>query len=124
MTKPAFRAPISQSGLLSWVGPGGPRIIVARIVFRRSAGHGNIVWPKLGCRRDRGGTARAVAGTPVARRRAAAEQNGRLCCGMELDPKYVDLIVERWQRLSGKAACLEEDGRSFAEMAAARRTRR
>ncbi|HUE03315.1 MAG TPA: hypothetical protein VMR62_27380 [Bryobacteraceae bacterium] len=51
----------------------------------------------------------------------AAAQSGRLCCGMELDPKFVDVVVERWQTLSGREARLEGDGRSFAEIDAARR---
>jgi DNA modification methylase len=44
---------------------------------------------------------------------AAAEVTGRVCCGLELDPKYVDVVVERWQELSGKKAKLEGDGRTF-----------
>jgi DNA modification methylase len=44
---------------------------------------------------------------------AAAEVTGRVCCGMELDPKYVDVVVERWQGLSGENATLEGDGRTF-----------
>jgi DNA modification methylase len=52
---------------------------------------------------------------------AAAEQSGRRCCGMELDPKYVDVIVQRWESLSGQQALLAGDGRSFAEVAAERR---
>jgi hypothetical protein len=39
---------------------------------------------------------------------------------MELDPKYVDVIVQRWQTLSGKKATLEADGRSFEEISAER----
>src|SRR4051812_18566310 len=27
---------------------------------------------------------------------AAAELTERVCCGMELDPKYVDVVVQRW----------------------------
>jgi len=38
---------------------------------------------------------------------AAAEMTERVCCGMELDPKYVDVVVQRWQELSGKKARLE-----------------
>jgi DNA modification methylase len=38
---------------------------------------------------------------------------GRVCLGLELDPKYVDVAVERWQGLSGKQATLEGDGRTF-----------
>jgi DNA modification methylase len=44
---------------------------------------------------------------------AAAELTGRVCCGLELDPKYADVVVERWQGLSGKQATLEGDGRAF-----------
>jgi DNA modification methylase len=51
---------------------------------------------------------------------AAAELTERICCGMELDPKYVDVIVQRWQTLSGNKAKLEGDGRTFEEIAAER----
>jgi DNA modification methylase len=43
----------------------------------------------------------------------AAEMTGRVCCGLELDPKYVDVVVERWQGLNGKKARLEGDSRTF-----------
>jgi len=52
---------------------------------------------------------------------AAAEQSGRRCCGMELDPKYVDVTVQRWESWSGQPARLAGDGCSFAEVAAERR---
>lgn len=45
----------------------------------------------------------------------AAEKNGRVARLMELDPKYVDVIVQRWQEFTGKQATLELDGRTFAE---------
>jgi len=34
----------------------------------------------------------------------AAEQTGRRCCMMEIDPKYVDVIIERWEKLTGGKA--------------------
>lgn len=34
----------------------------------------------------------------------AAEQLGRCCYGMELDPKYCDVIIMRWETLTGKKA--------------------
>jgi DNA modification methylase len=52
---------------------------------------------------------------------AAAEVTERVCCGLELDPKYVDVIVQRWQALSGKKATLDGDGRTFEDIAAERR---
>jgi DNA modification methylase len=51
---------------------------------------------------------------------AAAEVTGRLCYGMEIDPKYVDVVVQRWQQLSGKQAVLDGDGRTFEEISAER----
>jgi DNA modification methylase len=50
----------------------------------------------------------------------AAESCGRISLSMELDPRYVDVAVTRWQGFTGKAAVLEGDGRSFAELAAER----
>jgi len=52
---------------------------------------------------------------------AAAELTERVCCAIELDPKYVDVAVSRWQTLSGKKATLEADGRTFEEIAEERR---
>jgi DNA modification methylase len=43
----------------------------------------------------------------------AAEVAERVCFGLEIDPKYVDVAVERWQGLSGRRATLEGDGRTF-----------
>jgi len=48
---------------------------------------------------------------------AAAELNGRICYGLELDPKYVDVSVQRWQQLADKKATLEGDGRTFEQIA-------
>jgi len=47
----------------------------------------------------------------------AAETTGRVCFGIELNPAYVDVAVERWQELTGETATLEGDGRSFDEIA-------
>lgn len=38
----------------------------------------------------------------------AAEKNGRIANLMELDPKYCDVIVKRWEDFTGKKAVLEE----------------
>jgi len=53
---------------------------------------------------------------------AAAELTGRVCYPIELDPKYVDVAVERWQSLSGKKAVLEGEGRTFDQVARERAT--
>jgi len=40
----------------------------------------------------------------------AAEKSGRAARLMELDPKYVDVIVRRWQDRTGKTAVRKSDG--------------
>ena len=40
----------------------------------------------------------------------AAEQLGRKCYGMEISPAYCDVIVKRWETLTGKKATLATDG--------------
>jgi DNA modification methylase len=48
------------------------------------------------------------------------ELRGRKARLMEIDPKYADCIVRRWQEYTGKQAVLEGDGRSFDQVAVER----
>ena len=41
----------------------------------------------------------------------ACEQNGRIAYSMELDPKYVDVIISRWEKLTGQQAERIENGK-------------
>lgn len=50
----------------------------------------------------------------------ACEKTGRDCAMIELDPKYCDVIVNRWQTFTGMKAVLEGDGRTFEELEAER----
>jgi DNA modification methylase len=50
----------------------------------------------------------------------AAEMTGRACYAIELSPAYVDVAVRRWQSFTGEEAMLENEGRSFAAVAAER----
>jgi DNA modification methylase len=43
----------------------------------------------------------------------ACEKSGRRARLIELDPKYVDVIVKRWQDFSGKQATRQNDGVAF-----------
>ena len=45
----------------------------------------------------------------------AAEKSGRIARLMELDPRYCDVIVRRWQAFTGKRAVREADGVEFPE---------
>lgn len=46
----------------------------------------------------------------------ASEKKSKICRIMELDPKYVDVIVKRWQDFTGKEAVLESSGKKFNEI--------
>jgi DNA modification methylase len=46
----------------------------------------------------------------------AAERTGRCARAIELDPKYVDVAVRRWQRLTEREAVLESTGQSWDEV--------
>ena len=48
----------------------------------------------------------------------ACEKTGRINRSMELDPRYCDVIVKRWQEFTGKQATLEATGATFAEVQA------
>src|SRR5690606_39188171 len=53
-----------------------------------------------------------------------AEQTGRRAFLMELDQAYCDVIVDRYQRFTGKPAVLERTGKSPIPMAAGEEGRR
>ena len=48
----------------------------------------------------------------------AAERVGRVCCGIEIDPLYVDVAIRRWQKYTGDAAIHALSGKRFDEVAA------
>ena len=51
----------------------------------------------------------------------ACERRGRAAWLMELDRRYADVICRRYQEYTGKRAVLDDDGRSFDEVASERR---
>jgi DNA modification methylase len=53
----------------------------------------------------------------------AAQQIDRICFGMEIDPKYVDVIVRRWQKFTGEQATLLDTNRTFDDIANERMTK-
>ena len=46
----------------------------------------------------------------------ACEKTGRINRSMELDPKYCDVIVQRWQEFTGQTATLEQTGKPFISL--------
>jgi DNA modification methylase len=47
----------------------------------------------------------------------ACERRSRKARLLEIDPKYADVIIRRYQEYTGKPAVLDGDGRTFAEVA-------
>jgi DNA modification methylase len=52
----------------------------------------------------------------------AAEKTGRQAYALEIDPRYVDVIIERWQLYTGKAALFDTTDETFEEVAERRKT--
>ena len=50
----------------------------------------------------------------------AAEKTGRRVRAIELDPKFVDVGVRRWERYTGKTAVLDGTGQTFEDVETAR----
>ena len=46
----------------------------------------------------------------------AAEELGRRCRAMEIEPVFIDVAVRRWETATGKAATLASDGRTFEQV--------
>jgi DNA modification methylase len=50
----------------------------------------------------------------------ACEKTGRRCRGIELDPGYVEVILRRYEAVTGQAGVLESTNETYAELAARR----
>lgn len=47
----------------------------------------------------------------------AAERTKRVAYGIEIEPRYIDVAIRRWETLTGSKTVLQETGESFAEVA-------
>jgi DNA modification methylase len=54
----------------------------------------------------------------------AAERTGRICYGIEIDPLYVGVTIDRWERATGQRATLAGTGQTIDEVAAERGVRK
>jgi len=52
----------------------------------------------------------------------AAERTGRRCYGVEIEPRYVDTIIRRWQAYTGESARHQLTNRTFEQTEKERRT--
>jgi DNA modification methylase len=51
----------------------------------------------------------------------ASEKVGRRAFGLEIEPRYVDVAIKRWESMTRRDAVLVDDGRTFTEIAASKR---
>ncbi|MCH7793428.1 MAG: site-specific DNA-methyltransferase [Planctomycetes bacterium] len=77
-----------------------PVELVARAIANSSTIHQSVLDPFLG------------SGTTL----IAAEQLGRTCYGIEIEPKYVDVILQRYMNFTDESPVRESDGARFADM--------
>lgn len=47
----------------------------------------------------------------------AAERTGRICRAIEIDGPYCDIVIQRWQAMTGEEATLSETGESYRQVA-------
>lgn len=98
------------------------------IKSREDAGHGHGTQKPVECMR-RPILNHTVAGAAVydpflgsGTTLVAAELTGRACYGLEIDPRYCDVIIERWQKLTGnQATCENAHGATFEHVREGRR---
>ena len=53
----------------------------------------------------------------------AAELTGRVAYGLDIDPRYVDLTIRRWEQLTSRQATLAGDGHTFDQVSVTRGAR-
>jgi DNA modification methylase len=99
---PTPRTPTDEGNLLALHPTVKPVALVADAIMDCSA-RGDIVLDSF-----------LGSGTTV----IAAERTGRRCYGLEIDPRYADTVVRRWQAYSGQSALQVSSGRRFAELEA------
>ena len=49
----------------------------------------------------------------------AAERSGRIACGLEIDPAYVDVVLRRWRQETGREPVRASDQMLLSSLEAA-----
>jgi DNA modification methylase len=101
-TYPSPRTPSEEGNLLALHPTVKPVRMIADAILDCTARGEIVLDPCLG------------SGTSV----IAAERTGRRCFGLEIDPRYVDTVIRRWQRYTGGEALHAQSSRSFNELEA------
>lgn len=100
--KPAAIAPADRSAVRyehAWLPTAGPVAYAIERMLKHSARYGDIVAAAFG-----------GSGSTL----IATDRMGMCARLVELDPKFVDVIVKRWQEYSGRKATPAETVREFA----------
>jgi DNA modification methylase len=51
----------------------------------------------------------------------AAERTGRVCYGLEIDPHYAEIALDRWAAMTGQEPVLEATGETLSQRRKARK---
>lgn len=97
----SFARETSEGNLLAWHPTVKPVALVADAILDASERGDRVLDPYLG------------SGTTL----IAAEKTGRIGLGIELEPRYVDVAVRRWERLTGQRATHAVTGETFEQLA-------
>lgn len=96
---------ISKDGATTYVHPTQKPVSLGVEAIDKTTVHGNVVLDLFG-----------GSGSTL----IACEKTNRHARLMELDPKYCDVIINRWQDFTGKQATHEASGKTYAELKEAR----
>ena len=82
---------IKRDNVMEYLHPTQKPVALSAKAIHNSSEKGNIVLDLFG------GSGSTLMG---------CEQTGRICYMMEFDPKYVDVIIQRWENFTGEKAVL------------------
>jgi len=92
---------LPRENVANYVHPTQKPVAIVERALRNSTRHGEVVLDLF-----------AGSGTTV----IAAERLGRVARVIDLDPRFADVIVRRWQNFTGRAAVLAENGATFGRV--------
>jgi DNA modification methylase len=100
---------IGRDAQITYVHPTQKPVALAEEAIRNSTRPGDVVLDLFG-----------GSGSTL----IATEKSGRIACLMELDPRFCDVIIQRWQDFTGREAILESTDSGFDEVTLQRKESR